>query len=457
MPKQIADQPAAAPADQPADGGAHDPVVLDGVIASARRLGVELDEDEAARWVQALQAEASGGDIVVDVDSGVYGHRVSMLDFTPRDLARFRAIGEVVGLPDRPPEVRTALALSGSAAQSKIQAFPGDCDYFERVHIVAPTREAACSIIAGCIRDKALEKLAGPTYRLIEVKFGNYPADMERDGAVMRAGSPISWKPDEIVAGRIEVVRDGDPASLTWQDATADPGWCKLDWIVADPARGALAYASNVLDVTWEAPDGAIVALDGFIDPYFQEVYLEAESQPLFARVVGELSEDAVDNYVDQLENEIRKYATQHANWGKVARRLYNVFRLTGRYAEAAYVRELFDEPATVLYQVASLIQALDEADRPDSSFDPEVLVLQADALIMSAVAALEGRSEAVMVAQLLAVRNSLARRSGAAERSASVGEVTGEALRAMNDYFERRLKAVPGVATYLEAVVAAG
>lgn len=286
------------------------------------------------------------------------------------------------------------------------------------------------------------------------------PADLRLlagivQGAVrMRQVGRVSPQ-DEVSAGRSEVVRDGEPQSLTWKDATADPGWCKLDWIVADPARGALAYASNVLDVTWEAPDGTIVALDGFIDPYFQEVYLEAESLPLFSRVVGELSEDAVDDYVDQLENEIRKYATQHANWGKVARRLYNVFRLTGRYAEAAYVRELFDEPATVLYQVASLIQALDEADRPDSSFDPEVLVSQADALIMSAVSALEGRSEAVMVAQLLAVRNSLASRGGAAERSASVGEVTGEALRAMNEYFERRLKAVPGIETYLEGVAA--
>ena len=52
------------------------------------------------------RSESTGGDVVVDVDSGIFGHRVSMLDFTPRDLARFRAIGEVVGFPDRPPEVR---------------------------------------------------------------------------------------------------------------------------------------------------------------------------------------------------------------------------------------------------------------------------------------------------------------------------------------------------------------
>jgi hypothetical protein len=50
------------------------------VVASATRLGVELNEDEAAEWVAAMETEASGGDLVVDVDSGVYGHRVTMLD-----------------------------------------------------------------------------------------------------------------------------------------------------------------------------------------------------------------------------------------------------------------------------------------------------------------------------------------------------------------------------------------
>ena len=39
---------------------------------------------------------------------------------------------------DAPGVVETALALSGSAAQSKIQTYPGDCDYFERVNILAP-------------------------------------------------------------------------------------------------------------------------------------------------------------------------------------------------------------------------------------------------------------------------------------------------------------------------------
>ena len=155
------------------------------------------------------------------------------------------------------------------------------------------------------IREKALATRVGPTYRLWEVKFGSYPFDAERDGRPCSAGSPIAWTADEVTAGRIAVVQDGGAAAVTWDQAAAEPGWCKLDWIVADPVRRALANASNMLDVTWEAPDGTIVALDGFVDPYFQEVYLEAESLPLFTRLVSQLSADAVDDYVDQLEHEV--------------------------------------------------------------------------------------------------------------------------------------------------------
>jgi hypothetical protein len=210
-----------------------------------------------------------------------------------------------------------------------------------------------------------------------------------------------------------------------------------------------------MLDVTWEAPDGTIVALDGYIDPYFQEVYLETESLPLFTRLIEELSSDAVDDYVDQLEHEVVKYTTKDPNYGKVARRLYNIFRLTGRYAEAAYIRELFDEPATALYQVAALVRTLDEADRPGAEFDHEMMLKQTDALIMSAIAALDGRSEAEMVRHLLEVRSNLRGRRGSGDRTAEVDEVKIEALKAVNEYFERRLTAIPSIRAYLDELAA--
>ena len=86
-----------------------------------------------------------------------------------------------------------------------------------------------------------------------------------------------------------------------------NPGWCKLDWVIADPTRGQVANASNMLDVTWEAPDGTITPLDGYLDPYFQEVYLEAESVPIFSKLARHVSADALDKYVRELEGQVQK------------------------------------------------------------------------------------------------------------------------------------------------------
>lgn len=110
------------------------------LMESARRLGVEIDEQEAAQWLGAIDGARQSEDVVVDVREGVFGHRVTMLDFSPARLAHFRKIAKIVEFTDEPGVVETALALSGSAAQSRIQTFPGDADFFERVNIKAATR-----------------------------------------------------------------------------------------------------------------------------------------------------------------------------------------------------------------------------------------------------------------------------------------------------------------------------
>lgn len=66
------------------------------IVESAQRLGIELDETEALQWLTAMAATQTGGDIVVDTRAGVFGHKVSMLDFSAEDLAYFREIGRLV-------------------------------------------------------------------------------------------------------------------------------------------------------------------------------------------------------------------------------------------------------------------------------------------------------------------------------------------------------------------------
>jgi len=427
---------------------------LRNIIESARRLGVEMDEAEALQWLSAMAGWQNNTEITVDQESGVFGNKVSMLDFSPADLAYFREIGHIVEMYDQPGVVETALSLSGSAAQSKIQSFPGDCDYFERVNIIAPTRAAACEILSKLMRDKALSTFKGPNYRLVEVKFGNYPRPVVRGGANKKQGTVISWNPSEVQAGYFEVVEvDGTPNRINWDEVREDPGWCKLDWVVADPVRGRVANASNVLDTTWEAPDGSITTLDGYLDPYFQEVYLDAQSIPIFSKLVKHVSSQALDEYLEALEHEVYKYIVISPNFGKVAKRMYNIFRLSGKYQEAAYLRELFDEPATVLYQVWSLIGTLDNAAEANSNMTLQDIITQADKLILTCVQMLDGPDEVDVVRALLKLRDSLSRTDEAQVRSLEVTHAQGEVMKVVNKFFYDRLVAVDTIREYIEHI----
>jgi len=427
------------------------------IIESAQRLGVELDEADALQWLAAMTAAHEEG-IVVDSKTGVFGHRISLLDFSDVDLAHFRKIGRLVEFDDIPGQVETALALSGSAAQSKIQMYPGDADYFERVNILAETREEACRILGQLMREKALRTLGGPDHELIQVRMGSYPFDTVREGNLEKAGSSITWNPDEIEAGLIRVeTTDGQLAEITWEQAALEPGWCKLDWVVADSVRKQLVNASNMLDVTWEAPDGSITPLDGYLDSYFQEIYLEADSIPIFSKLVKHVSGDALEDYIRQLRKEVQKYVTKDPNYGKAAKRLYNIFRLEGRYPEAAYLRELFDEPTAMLYQVWSLIRTIDEAFQPESDIDKETILSQADALILAAVQSLEGVQEIEITRLLLRLRTLLAEDAQRGELSPQANAARAEVINIVNNFFHQKLTGVPTIRTYIETLQQAG
>jgi hypothetical protein len=425
---------------------------LQRIIDSAQRLGVEINESDAIQWLTAIASIQSDTDITIDIHSGIYGHQITLLDFNPEDLEHFRVIGELVGFEDQPGVVETALALSGSAAQSKIQTYPGDADYFERVNIIADTKEEACRILGETMRGKALATLKGPTYELIEVKLGNYPKDVIRGQTTKPAGSPISWNAREIQTGVINVTRpDGTPAEITWEEAAQDPGWCKLDWVVADPVRKKLVNASNMLDATWESPGGEIIPLDGYLDPYFQEVYLEAESIPIFTKLAKEVSSDAMGDYVAQLEGEVKKYLTKNLNYGKAAKRMYNIFRLTGRYEEAAFLRELFDEPTTVLYQVWSLIRTIDDSFQLDSSIELDTMLAQADELILTVSKYMEGEHEVEIIRLLLRLRDILSREKDFNQLSPPAEAARAEVINVVNNFFYEKLTGIPSIKLYME------
>lgn len=427
---------------------------IERIREAAARLGVQLDEEAAVQWLAAIAADAASDDHIVSHESGTFGHRVSMLDFAPRDLERFRRIGQVVEVTGPPEIAESALALSGSAAQSKIQSFPGDCDYFQRLNIKAPTREEACKVMADLMRAAARRAYTGDAFQFLEGKLGSYSVDCVHNGVARKHGSPITWTPAEIEAERIELtLADGTVQTVTWYEAALDPGWCKLDWVVTDPSRKSLSNASNVIDVTWESPTGEIVALDGYLDAYFQEVYLEADDLPTFTKVVKHVSDDALDEYVERLEDEVRKYLTKQVNYGKAAKRMYNIFRLSGRHLDAAYVRELFDEPATILYQVWSLISTLDNATQAGTSIPIEAVRDQADALMMQVIQMLDGDEETEIVSALLSLRRTLEDQEAGERRTAEVEAAQARVINLVNTFFRDKLEGVPTIRDYIRAM----
>lgn len=429
---------------------------IEQIIKSARALGVEMDEEEAIQWLTAITAfDQQDTALSVDHQSGIFGHRVVLLDFDPADLDRCRRVAAIVEIEDR-PNVETAIALSGSSAQSHVQTFPGDFDYFERVNIKAASKEEACNILGDVIREKALTTSVGPGYQMTELHFGTFRDQVVRGGKTMEPGAPITWSPAEVKDGYFEVLSpEGDIKRIDWSYASQDPGWCKLDWVLVDPAQPRAIKASNMLDATWEDEAGNIYPLDGFIDPYYQEVYLDAASIPLFSKISEQIDPDALRNYVSGLEGEIRKYLHgAHANYGKVAKRMYNVFRLTGRFEEAAYVRELFDEPAALLYQVSALLDGLVDLGSSSSVIDRETLTQQVDDLIRSVTTAVEGPLETDLVMSLIRLRDDVTgHRTLGSQWESTLREMQGNINSLVNHYFEARLQAIPQVSEYLASL----
>ena len=425
------------------------------VVASAKRLGLTLNEADLARWSTAITKATGNSDIAIDAATGVFGHKVSMLDFDTKDLQRFREIGKIVEFEDVPNLVETALALSGSAAQSKFQIHPGDCDYFERVNIIAPTREEACNILCRIMREKCLSSLSGEGYQLIEVKYGNYPQDLVRGGKKCPKGSPIGWMPDEIVAGHLKGEdAQGKAVTVAWESVSQEPAWCKLDWVIVDPVRGQLSNVSNMLDVTWEAPDGKITPLDGYLDGYFQEIYLDSQSAPIFSKLVKQVSTDVMDDYVEMLEKEVKKCVkTDSPNYGKAAKRLYNIFRLNGQYEEAAFLRTLFDEPAALLYQVHALVRTVQEAIEKSEVFDVDTILDQNDDLILGVIKALEGEKEIEIVRHLLKLSRIISRQDPNTPLGPQVDAAQAQVMQIVNNFFYEKMTALPAIREYIDGI----
>jgi hypothetical protein len=415
----------------------------DEAIATARRMGLEADAEEARRWMVAVAASDEDDRIAADAEIGVFGDRVSLLDFDPTDLAHFRALVPRVRI-EPTPGIESAIAIAGSAAQGRIQPFPGDSDFFERVHVHADTEDDAKRIFRAALRATALRAAAQPDIVLIEVDLGAYPEPVVQRGVSLDAGHSIEWTTNDVVEGQMVVTApDGTTRTFAWDEADPGTGWLYLYWIVADRENERISLASNVLDVTWEDPDGVIRSLDGSVDPLVQEVYLESSALPLVERLQALVAPGAREAYRDAMREQALHYSTVEQSYGKVAKRLYNLCRVADELEAAAYVRELFDEPPARLYQVPGLLEAADHARDPESGIDREMVFRQL-ALIRESIAdATDGADESELLAELRDVEEAALREGGeSGDWESALADVRERSSALVNEFFRTRLLA---------------
>jgi hypothetical protein len=426
------------------------------LAAVAARMGVEFNEEAARAWIAAMSSATGADAFAQDPETGIFGHRVSLLDFDRGALDYFRRLAQKVRAASR-PYAESAIAIAGSSAQGRVQLFPGDTDFFERLNLKAASERDARAALREIMRETALRALAEPDIVLVEVNFGVYPTAVVERGVARGQGDSINWTPADVVKGAIEVTdAAGRPLVVRWDEAEAGLGWTYLGWIVADREAGRMVQASNMLDVTWEAPDGQIVALDGSIDPFFQEVYLEPGAAALFHKVTKAADNGALSGYVQAMRWQVFHYTHEELNFGKAAKRMYNLFRLTDQLEAAAYVRELFDEPTAKLYQVPGLLEAVEVAREPGSGIERDTVIDQIDQVIRAVVEASDGPEEVEMVMSLIRLRDEV---MGRARPGVVWGEVLGDVRRRcsvlINEFFRSRLLGLPRIASYVEQLTA--
>ncbi len=423
----------------------------DALARAAARLGVEYNAQDARQWMLAVADGERDGPVVTDAQSGIFAHRIALADFNAGDLDYFRKLAQRVRV-ERRPNVETAIAIAGSSAQGKVQVFPGDADFFERVNIKAQDLAGARVVLGDLLRSTALRALAEPDIVLVEVNYGVFPDAGTHPGGLHAAGDSILWTPDQVLYGEIEVTgADGRPRLLQWADLAGGLGWSYLGWIVADPAAGRISLASNMLDVTWQSPDGSITPLDGAVDAWFQEIYLEPESIPVFTKITAHVDPNALQAYAGMMRGQVHHYTHTEPSYCKATKRMYNLFRLTDQLEAAAYLRELFDEPGAGLYQADGLLEAARLAVAAGFGIDRAIIARQIDRVLESVADALDGPDEAELILALGQLRDQLlAGRSADGDWETELHRVQARCRTLVNEYFRVRLFGLPQIADFV-------
>ena len=190
------------------------------------------------------------------------------------------------------------------------------------------------------------------------------------------------------------------------------------------------------------------------MDAFIQEVYLEPEALPLFAKLARHVDKDAAVLYASAMRGQVEYYTRHEPSYCKATKRLYNLFRLTDELEAAAYLRELFDEPGAQLYQVDGLLEAVYHAHDPASGIDRETVLRQLDYVMQVVADAVDGPDELAMLAALRDLRDRVRPDlSAGADWDAELRAVQQQCRALVNEYFRVRLFGLPRIAAFLESI----
>jgi flagellin-specific chaperone FliS len=114
-------------------------------------------------------------------------------------------------------------------------------------------------------------------------------------------------------------------------------------------------------------------------------------------------------------------------------------------------MRELFDEPAALLYQVHALMRTVQEATDKSTVFDIDSILNQTDDLIFSVIKVLEGEEEVEIVRHLLRLYRILCRQEEGHLLRDEVDLAQAEVMKIVNNFFYEKMTAVPTIKTYIE------
>ncbi|CAO3383203.1 cytochrome P450 [Azospirillum argentinense] len=435
-----------------------------GTIATGQGISMTTSTDLA--WMNAVSQPVQW--FVTDPTDLVIGLNVAMLDFDNASTALARRMAPAVGIGGSGTPVgagiQVALAMAGSTAQGLIQPYPGDLDFMERINIPATSRAAALAILAPLVSNRVLTSttVSGIDIQFIEVKFGVFPPNFTLTQGGQAIQGPISWSYAQVQAGRIDGydTTTGQAATVTWTQASAAPTWIKIDWILCDSASQTVLNTSVVLDPTWQAPDGTVVALDTGEEAFLQEVYLCNDSStlwnqtlPLLESLYAEAGARRLAAYIAAMKAEVKKFTKPGAkqNFGKAAKRLYNLLRIDGQFLDAAYVRDMFSGGYFQLYQFWSQLKGIGEA-ATETTLSTSVMATQVGRMVSTVESAsyLTSAQQQQLGALLTTVQTDLGVTPLPGSFGSDVAAAQSALLSLMNATFSAQLNAVPAIAWYL-------